>query len=290
MDKIRERLIHIHHCRGVGWKTIASFFHYDPSLESIYKMDIKMLFNLFSISRDNAEQFYKDLHNKPSSVILNQLSYEKIKAITIFDEDYPKLLKEIYDPPWVLYAKGDINLLKHERKLAVVGTRNPTSYGYNSLKKILVPIIHENCLVVSGLALGIDTLAHQLTVEEKGKTIAVLGSGFRYIYPLKNRTLASEIAKNHLLITEYQPQQKPQRWQFPQRNRIISGLCKGVLIVEAKERSGSNITADQALEQGRDVYAIPGSIFNPASAGPNKLIQNGAKLVMSSDDILEEWI
>ncbi len=285
---VKERLIIIHRCRGIGWKTINAFLQYDPTLNLIFEMSKSDFVKIFKMKSEHVELFFRDLHEYTGLQLLEKYKKENISIITIFDLKYPMLLKQIYDPPWVLYYIGDPSLLV-SRSLAVVGTRTPSKYGLHSMKKILVPIIRRKWTIVSGLALGVDGFAHQLAIEEKGKTIAVLGAGFYHIYPSHHRKLAREIAINHLLLTEYPPNQPPRKWQFPLRNRIISGLSSGTLIVEAKEKSGSLITADQALEQGREIFAIPGSILNENSIGTNQLIQQGAKLVLKSEDILEEF-
>lgn len=282
-----ERLLHIYSCRGIGNKTLDKFYEYDPSFRSIYEMTRVDLLHTFKLNEKQAEMIYEDLQ-KPIEELL-QVDMKTSPFITRFDDDYPDLLKQIFDPPWVLFYKGDISLLKRQRSLAVVGTRHPSREALPIMKEILLPLIRKGWCIVSGLAYGIDTIAHQLAVEANGSTIAVLGSGLHAIYPQGNRQLASRMLERHLIISEFLPYQRAQKWQFPLRNRIISGLTRGTLVVEAKEKSGSLITADQALEQGREVFAIPGSIINPNSKGTNHLIQQGAKLVLSSDDIENEF-
>ncbi|MBU8907024.1 DNA-processing protein DprA [Desertibacillus haloalkaliphilus] len=290
MEGAKERLIHIHSCRGVGWKTIQRFVRFDSTLQSIYSMGIAELMKTFKMKTENAQYFYEDLHSYSIQFMLSLYERKNIIPITIVDESYPTLLKQIYDPPWVLYSMGDLQLLEHQLTIAVVGTRQPSSNGLHSMKKILTPLIGQGWTIISGLAIGIDTYAHKLALVGQGRTIAVLGSGFFHIYPKQNQSLAAHLSREHLLLSEYPPHQKPQRWQFPVRNRIISGLSLGTLIVEAKEKSGSLITADQALEQGREVFAMPGSVLEERSMGTNRLIQQGAKLVMTDTDIVNELI
>lgn len=289
MEDIKKRLIHLHHCRGATWRFIKQWLDNDPSLASIYEMKSKEIQQTFQINEARAKVIYEDLNTFHTNDIVNELINDKIVPLTYFDEAYPPLLKEIYDPPWVLYCKGNISLLHSEKMLAIVGTRTPTAYSRQCLEAFIPPLVKENFTIVSGLALGVDSLAHQITIRSKGKTIGVLGSGFCHMYPSKNISLFEHMAKEHCIITEYPRHVRPQKWHFPMRNRIISGLSKGVLIVEAKEKSGSLITADQALEQGRDVFAVPGTIFSKYSIGTNQLIQQGAKLVISAEDILCEW-
>ncbi len=203
---------------------------------------------------------------------------------------FPRILKEIHDCPEQLYCRGNIELLNNNC-FGVVGTRKLTSYGKETAMMITRDLSHY-FTIVSGLALGIDAVAHRATLDAKEKTIAVLGSGVddANIYPNTNFKLAMDILDNNgLIISEYAPGMHATEFTFPQRNRIISGLSKGVLIIEADKESGSLITAKLAVDQNRDVFAVPGSIFSSKSLGPNKLIQGGAKLVMSAGDILEEY-
>lgn len=206
------------------------------------------------------------------------------------DKRFPQILREIHSCPEQLYCRGNIELL-NSNCFGVVGTRKLTSYGKETAVMITRDLSHY-FTIVSGLALGIDAIAHRATLDAKEKTIAVLGSGIDdpLISPFSNFKLAMDILDNDgLIISEYAPGTPALPHNFPQRNRIISGLSKGVLIIEADKESGSLITAKLAVDQNRDVFAIPGSIFSSKSLGPNKLIQTGAKLVMSAGDILEEY-
>ncbi|MEH7234785.1 DNA-processing protein DprA [Bacillus sp. JJ1562] len=288
MEKIRENLIHLHHCRGIGWKSIFRILQHDPTLTSIYNYPSAFYEKILPLTKNQVSIFLKDLHSLSIQSMLKQYSNNNVGIITIFDQEYPQLLKQIFDPPWVLYTAGDKTLLNSEKLLSVVGSRTPTATSRQSMSKVLVPLIKQKWVLVSGLARGIDTMAHRLAIEHNGKTIAVIAGGLQHIYPLENKELATTITQNHILISEYPPFTKPEKWQFPMRNRIISGLSQGTLVVEAKERSGSLITADQALDQGREVFAIPGSILEHSCVGTNKLIQSGAKMVLNSEDILSE--
>ncbi|MFC3882586.1 DNA-processing protein DprA [Bacillus songklensis] len=287
-DEFKTRLIHLTHCRGVGWKSILKLLKYDPFLQNLYSLSSEKLQHILQLPIYHFNEFKKDLQTIPIQDILNKYTREQIYCISYFDEEYPSLLKTIYDPPWILYAKGNISILEHGKKISVVGTRDPSLYGYQSLQKILMPLLVDDWCIVSGLAIGIDSAAHRLAIESKCKTIAVLGSGFYHIYPKQNEQLAEDISRDHLLLSEYPPHQKPNRWAFPMRNRIISGLTRGTIIVQAKERSGSLITAEQAIQQGREVFAIPGPVLDERSAGTNRLIQQGAKLVLTAEDVLSE--
>lgn len=210
--------------------------------------------------------------------------------VTEDDPCFPPLLKEIPSPPVMIYGRGTLPP-QGTVILAAVGTRRPTSYGIRATEHIVGRLADQGIAIASGLAVGIDTVAHKTALASKGTTIAVLGSGISpsSMFPQENTRLASRIAdEGGAVISEYLPDAKARREYFPQRNRIISGLSQGVFVAEARGRSGALITARFAMEQNRDVFALPGSIFSPTSQGPNRLIQEGAKLVRSADDILEE--
>lgn len=221
---------------------------------------------------------------------LAELAKENIQAVTVTEEDYPALLKEIYSPPPVLYYKGQLNHPADSYAVAVVGTRKFSPYGRRVTEDIVVQLAQQNVPVVSGLALGIDAIAHQAAVDAQGRTIAVLGSGLNQqnIYPSANRYLAHKIlAEDGLLISEYPPNTLALQGHFPQRNRIIAGLSLAILVIEAPQQSGALITAQHALEFNRDVLAVPGDIYHSNAQGTNNLIKLGAKLVTAAADVLE---
>jgi DNA processing protein len=207
--------------------------------------------------------------------------------LTWADDSYPRQLRQIHSSPPVLYVLGKI-VPEDEWALAVVGTRRASVYGLEATRFLVQGLAHVRITVVSGLARGIDAQAHQSALDAGGRTIAVLGSGIDIIYPAEHRPLAEKIVQNGALLTEYPPGTRPEAGNFPPRNRIISGLALGALIVEAGIGSGAMITADYAAEQGREVFAVPGNIFNRGSEGTNRLIRDGAKMVLSVEDILEE--
>ncbi len=212
-----------------------------------------------------------------------------IEIISIQDQRYPEILKTIYDPPVSLYIRGNIEIL-NSCSIAIIGCRNCTQYGKNVAQKLAYNISKQEVNIVSGLAKGIDAIAHKGTIIAGGKTIAVLGNGLDTIYPSENITLAKEILKTGgAIISEYPLGEKPQKQNFPERNRIVSGLSKGIIVVEAKEKSGTLITVDFALEQGRDVFVVPGNIDSKNSAGTNELIKQGAKLITSYRDVIQEY-
>ena len=214
-------------------------------------------------------------------------SFEEFPSFSILDDCYPWDLSEIYNPPALLFYQGNIDLLELP-KVAVVGSRDSSKLGNQSVQKIIKELNNE-LIIVSGLARGIDTAAHMAALQNGGRTIAVIGTGLDVFYPKANKKLQSYIGKNHLVLSEYGPGEQPLKFHFPERNRIIAGLCRGVIVSEAKMRSGSLITCELAMEEGRDVFAIPGSILDGKSDGCHHLIQEGAKCIMSGSDVLSEF-
>lgn len=288
MEKVRKRLIHIHRCRGITRRTIRKFIHYDPTLKSIYSLNASEIGQFFSLAPNKASLFYSDLR-APALKVKIQHDMKTFDIITAVDGIYPSVLKTIKDKPLVLYALGNLHLLKENPLLSVIGTRRPSHEAMLKLKKYVLPLIQKDWIIVSGLAKGIDSYAHQMAINNNGKTIAVLGSGFSHVYPRQNIQLFHQIAAKGLLLSEYPPDTPPERFHFPERNRIISGLSFGTFVIEATEKSGTLITVDQALDQGREVYALPGSPLSPHSTGCHQMIQDGSKLVQEPEDILEDW-
>ena len=218
---------------------------------------------------------------------MEKLDRYGVKVLTCHDSDYPSRLKEIYDYPPLLYIRGCL-LPEDEWCLAVVGTRRATVYGRQVTEEIVADLARSRITIVSGLAKGIDSIAHHSALEAGGRSIAIFACGLDIVYPSENANLAHRIIQQGAVISEYPLGTRPKAENFPRRNRIMSGLSLGVLIIEAGETSGAMITARLALEQNREVFAIPGSILSPASRGTNHLIQEGAKLVRDYTDILEE--
>ncbi|MFQ5860880.1 MAG: DNA-processing protein DprA [Dehalococcoidia bacterium] len=218
---------------------------------------------------------------------LERLERAGVQVLTWHDAGYPPRLKEIYDPPPVFYIKGRL-LLEDERSVTLVGTRRATAYGREATAALAGDLARSGVTIVSGLARGIDAVAHRAALQSGGRTIAVLASGLDIIYPPEHRDLAQEIEARGALVSELPLGVRPQAQQFPRRNRIMSGMTLGVLVIEAGQVSGALWTVRHALEQNREVFCVPGSIFSPASRGTNALIQEGAKLVMSHTDVLEE--
>jgi DNA processing protein len=218
---------------------------------------------------------------------MDRLEQAGVQALTWREPAYPPRLQQIDDPPPVLYVRGTLTP-EDERAVAVVGTRSPTTYGREAAAALAGDLARCSITIVSGLALGVDTLAHRAALTQEGRTVAVVANGLDLIYPRDNASLARQIAEQGAVVSEYPLGTRPDPRGFPRRNRLISGMSLGTLVVEAGEKSGARWTVYHALEQNREVFCVPGSIFSPASRLTNRLIQDGAKLVSSHQDILEE--
>lgn len=218
---------------------------------------------------------------------IRKIGERGLKLLTQEDALYPALLREIHDPPVLLYVWGDLQPRDHHA-IGVVGSRHATHYGLATTKKLSFQIAYAGYAVISGLARGIDTAAHEAALAAKGRTIAVIGSGMGKLYPPENQALAERIAENGAVISEYPVDRIADKQTFPYRNRIVAGWSHGLIVVEAPVRSGSLITAQQATDMGRTVYAVPGQIDKPTSEGCNRLIQQGAKLIMDGADVLDD--
>lgn len=270
-------------------RLLRQFLSKDPTLSSIYEFSPAELNLHYSIPMKTATHLYQTLRDPHlRKIVIDALNTYKI--ITIVDETYPAVLRTIKDAPMVLYCLGDIEILKQNKLLSVIGSRKPSMEARPKMDYILTPLVKEHWVIVSGMARGIDGYAHELALKLKGRTIAILGGGFEYIYPSEHIPLFKEIVQTGLVISEYPPFTKPARYHFPERNRIISGLSFGTLVIEAMEKSGTMITVDQALEQGREVFAVPGSPLIQQTKGCHLLIQEGAKLTHHANDIREEWL
>ncbi|MBI4709222.1 MAG: DNA-protecting protein DprA [Candidatus Portnoybacteria bacterium] len=272
----------------IGPQRIKRLLNYFGNLENAWKAEELELLNA-GLDENIIKEFCSRRITINPDKKLEELKAHNIDVITISDENYPSLLKEIYDPPPLLYVRGKI-MPQDERALAIVGTRIPTLYGQQVASHLANQISQASLTIVSGLARGIDSLAHMAALQDKKRTIAVVGSGIdeQSVYPPSNRRLAQQISENGAVISEYPPGTPALKHHFHARNRIISGLSLGTLVIEAKEKSGALITAKHALEQNREVFAIPGPIYSQTSIGPNNLIKMGAKLVLGTNDILEE--
>lgn len=272
----------------IGSVKFLKLLNYFPSMEEAWQASPSLLAKA-GFEENIIQEFFAKKQEISPDEELEKVIKENISVVTIKDENYPSLLKEIWNPPALLYYKGTLE--KEEKfSIAVVGTRKITSYGRQVTEKLVRELTLNGITIVSGMALGVDTIAHQTALSSGGKTIAVLGSGIDEgsLYPAQNRYLASKIAESGgAVISEYPLGTISLPQYFPHRNRIISGLSLGTLVVEAAEESGALITAKYALDQNREVFAVPGSIYNLFSAGPNNLIKMGAKPVTQTSDILE---
>ena len=275
------------------------------TLKGITSLDITALMETFETAEDvyKCEDFdgivgikpyvkskLKDKSLKRANEILEKTNEIGAKIISFESIDYPDVLRNIENPPYLLYLRGDVPNWDRLLMIGVVGTRDATEYGHTAAKRICTELAKNGVTIVSGMARGIDTYAACAALESGSRTIAVLGCGIDMAYPAENRALMEQIIENGAVISEYPPGEMPERFHFPERNRIISGLSKGVLVVEAPKKSGALITANYALENGRDLFAVPGSIFKASCEGTNELLSYCAKAVSSAQDILSEYV
>jgi DNA processing protein len=283
-----NRFLALHYVYPVPLNKLRPLLEYDHNLAQFDIISPHLLAKLCKISLNRAIKLQKMFKEFVEIPMLQMYEKHSITPILFSNPNYPKSLLNLYDPPAVIYLKGKIELLANPKKIAIIGSREATDYSAESIKSILPPLVNEEYVIISGLAKGADTLAHQITMNLGGQTIAVLGTGLFHVYPKQNLKLSNEMEKNQLLLTEYPPYITPQKWNFPMRNRIISGLSQGVVITEATKKSGTVSTMEHALENGKEIFAIPGSIHSPLSIGPNMLILEGAKPIWNGHQILEE--
>jgi DNA processing protein len=272
---------------GVGSILIKRLLDRFNTPKAVFRAPMKELLKIEGVGEKGAAEIKKGPLERVIERELTLLEKVKGKIITLKDDDYPKRLKDIYDPPALLYVRGEIRK-EDELAVAIVGSRKTSPYGRWITEKIGQDLAHHGVTVVSGMARGIDSVAHQGALQAGGRTIAILGCGVDVIYPSENRNLFYQIIEHGAILSEFPMGSPPEGGHFPRRNRIISGLSIGAVIVQASADSGSLITANYALEQGREVFAVPGNVGAEGSRGTNRLIKDGAKLVESSEDILEE--
>ena len=271
---------------GIGPARLRMLLDYYGSIQAAWQANPGEL-RAVGLDRRSVENLVKVRNSLDVEAELEKLDRLDVSVLTWDSPDYPPPLKNIPDPPAILYVRGRLKP-EDEWAVAVVGTRRATTYGKECTEMLVRGLVESGVTVVSGLAYGIDTEAHRTAVAAGGRTIAVLGCGVDIVYPADNRKLYQAVIEHGALVSEYPVGTNPDSGNFPRRNRIISGLSLGVLVVEGSIQSGARITADYALEQGRDVFAVPGSILRKSGSGPNHLIQHGAKLVTHVNDILEE--
>ena len=280
-------LLNLTKARGIGPMKIRKLIHAFGSPSGILEASPKQLHRMPQIGSSIISELQHIKSLDFGTTQIAQCRSAGVQIISLWDARYPALLKKIDDPPVFLFVKGDLSILENPA-LAIVGTRSPSEYGKQVAEKLVADLVAKNFVTVSGFARGIDTIVHAVTIKRGGLTAAVVGCGLDVIYPPENKKLAQALPSQGVFISEFPMGTKPDAMNFPRRNRIISGLSLGTIIVEARKKSGALITANLALEQNREVFAIPGSIFSPLSQGPHELIKEGAKLVFSIDDILEE--
>lgn len=286
MDERKKGWIALNLIDGLGHIRIRNLLKRFREPKKVFSATMSELLEVPNINKNIAERI-KSFSDTCLEKELSLIKERGLSVITSEDKDYPSNLKLIYDPPPVLYIQGEIE--KRDRlAIAIVGTRRCSYYGRKTADLLSYELTSRGFTIVSGMARGIDTASHRGALKAGGRTIAVLGSGLARIYPAENKELAVKIGKSGALISEFPLLTAPDRRNFPQRNRVISGLSLGVVVIEAPDKSGALITADLALEQGREVFAIPGNVDQPASSGTLRLIKQGAKLVTEGDDVIEE--
>ena len=280
-----EDLILLNAIEEFGFKKLKALLNVFRSTSDILRAKRSELLAAEGMNKALAEKIVR-LDKERLSRELGLMKKRGIRAVSVFDNEYPENLKNIYSPPVLIYVKGEIRK-EDTDAVAIVGSRRPSHYGIATCERLAGQLASRGITVISGLARGIDTTAHKGALKS-GRTIAVLGSGLSYIYPPENRKLAGEICESGAVISEFPMDTPPNRRNFPRRNRVICGLSLGVLVVEASEKSGSLITANFALEENRELFAVPGEISSRTSIGSNNLIKQGAKLAENADDIIVE--
>ena len=284
----REAFIALNRVSGLGAITVKRMIEAFGSATAIFRTGEKDLLRVQGVGRERAESFRRELDLVRADDELARAGELGVQLMTWADAAYPAMLKAIADPPLVLYVAGAVEPLAGP-SIAVIGTRHPTVYGREMAQRLAFQLAGAGYVIVSGLALGIDTQAHRGALQAGGRTVGVIGGALVCLYPKVNEGLAKEMAaQGGAVMCEYPFGRQPDRQTFPMRNRIVSGLVKGVVVVEAPLNSGTLITVDQALDQGRSVMAVPGRADSPASAGCHKLLRSGARLVTSSEEVIEE--
>jgi DNA processing protein len=282
-----ERLLILNMTDEVGSIRTQALLRDFGSLERVFKAKERELAKVKEIGPRIAPKIISAIKEADLSREISQIKKHKVRVMTFLDKDYPENLKNIYDPPVVLYVKGKI-LPEDKLAIAIVGSRLASFYGLQTAERLGFELASRGVTIVSGLARGVDSSGHKGALKAKGRTLAILGSGLANVYPGEHKDLAEKISESGAVISEFPMATIPDKGNFPKRNRIISGLSLGVVCVEAAEKSGALITCDCALEQGREVFAVPGKVDSMTSKGTNKLIKQGAKLAQGAEDILEE--
>ncbi|MBM4174836.1 MAG: DNA-protecting protein DprA [Ignavibacteria bacterium] len=287
------KILQLSKIEGIGVNKLRTLVSNFSSLHDVFDADFTELNSIEGINSTISKRILREAEENnflpfaERQILLSEKN--KTQIISFWDEDYPYLLRKIYDPPVIIFAKGNFEK-SDENAIAVVGTRTPTSYGNKSTEKLVSDLVSYNITIVSGLARGIDTTAHYSALKHGGRTISVLGSGLDIIYPPENKKLFDKITESGCVISEYSFGTKPDAMNFPRRNRIISGLSLGTIVIETDFNGGARLTAQFALDQNREVFALPGPVETKQSRGTNQLIQRGhAKLITSVDDVISEF-
>ena len=280
-------LLHLLTIPQIGPGRIRRLLQVFSTVEEIMKAPMQHIIRVEGIDQRLAERIKKGGDKAIVDKQLELLDKHKVQYVTVWDSEYPVLLKRISDAPVILFYKGAFKAI-HQKALAVVGTRSPSSYGKVVTAELVRQLVTNEITIVSGMARGVDSIAHHTALQSWGETLAVLGCGVDHCYPPENHHLYLQIPEQGAVVSEYFMGTGPDAANFPKRNRIISGLSLGTLVIEAGNRSGALISALFALNQNREVFAVPGNMNSPKSSGSNRLIQQGAKLVLSVEDILEE--
>lgn len=282
----RETLIWLNNIK-IGNRAVEKVLKYFKNISDIWQANSSEIMSIKGITEEIKKRiiFHRNLNQLDE--VLGKINELGINVITVLDENYPINLRYVYDNPMVLYCKGDF-IEEDNLSIAIVGSRKATAYGKWASEKFSHELAKLGITVISGMAKGIDTCAHKGALNGNGRTVAILGSGIDVIYPKSNKDLYNEISQNGVVVSEFPIGTEPYATNFPLRNRIISGISLGVIVIEATEKSGSLITAEHAMEQGKEVFAVPGNINSMFSRGTNTLIKDGAKIVLDIEDILEE--
>jgi DNA processing protein len=290
-DQDKHFLLTLLSINGLGRKKARSIFYYLKKHEVKYRdfwVENGALYEIFGLKKDTIDSIKKFDYEKQKCSLLKLLKKDDIRAVFFWEKLYPPLLRECSDHPLILFVKGDVSLLQ-QKMIAVVGSRRMTSYGEMVTSKIVLELLTHNFVIVSGFMYGVDNCAHQTALNNAGKTVAVLGYGFDHHYPSTLRAKRDRmLEQGACFISEYFPWVPPNKGLFPERNRVVAGISLGVLVTEAAIKSGTHITAQCAVDEGREVFAVPGPITNPFSEGTKWLINQGARLVNSGDDIVLE--
>lgn len=275
--KQTEFLLRLKLQKNIGYQKMLAIVEAIGNIETV---ELSLLQNL-ELS-DTLKELAIAAFNNPDSQKKVGRILQQCQVITFFDDIYPMQLREIYRPPLVLFARGNLELLR-SKIVVIVGSRYPTSYSRYVLTKLMPNIKQQGYVVASGLARGVDAIAHETALKFSKQTIAVIGNGLNHFYPQENYELQKQIIKDGLLLSEYLPDTPPRPFRFPERNRILAGLCEHVIVTEAKEKSGSLITANMALQENRNIFAVPGPISSALASGPNQLITAGAIPIVNAE-------